>query len=108
MIMNKKHTIWPADTPALTELSAINAALLKLYPDDFSLQLNAVQLTQLQKEHDAAITADARMDVLEELSWEFMGKTESEIKDIMFFKKLEVESLRSTPTTPGTQDGERK
>jgi len=36
-----------------------------------------------------------KMQEVEDLQKKFMGKTDSEIKDIMFFRKLELESARS-------------
>lgn len=40
---------------SLERISAINVALLKLYPEDFSLQINISQILQLQKEHKAIL-----------------------------------------------------
>jgi hypothetical protein len=53
-----------AQKPAqdLCDIEKINRKLLKLYPDDFSLQLNLKQLSQLQKEHDAAMVQAARTE----------------------------------------------
>jgi hypothetical protein len=54
------HTSAQAPDTSITELSAINAALLKLYPDDFALHLNAKQLMQVQKKHDAQVAKAER------------------------------------------------
>jgi hypothetical protein len=54
------HTSAPVPDTSITELSAINAALLKLYPDDFALHLNAKQLMQVQKKHDAQVAKAER------------------------------------------------
>ena len=51
--------------------------------------------THIRKQRKEAARA-ATLVTLEEISRACIGKTESEIKDILFFKRIEVESLRST------------
>ncbi|MDD3961311.1 MAG: hypothetical protein PHT77_05565 [Bacteroidales bacterium] len=112
--MKKKHTTWPADAPALVELFAINAALLKLYPNDFALQLNAKQLAQLQKEHDLAIATAAKAEVLDAFADKILSSvsipndpTDGRIPSLGIDELAEIiSSLRYTPTTPGTQERE--
>lgn len=55
----------PVPDVTLTELSAINDRLLKLYPDDFALQLNTMQLQQQQEGHDEQIRQQERERVRE-------------------------------------------
>lgn len=60
----------------LIGLAAINNRLRMLYPDDFALQLNEEQLKQQQAEHDAAIRAEEREKVLDEIQDHNDGRLE--------------------------------